>query len=72
MPLLNRAIAMQSEIARWRRELHRNPELLYDTQRTAGFVAEKLRRLGCDDAAIPYGVSYWVTLAETLLQPKDN
>ena len=25
-----------------------------------------------NDDAIPYGVSYWVTLAETLLKPKEG
>jgi hippurate hydrolase len=33
----------------WRRHLHANPELLYDVQRTAAFVAERLREFGCDD-----------------------
>ncbi len=32
----------------WRRELHRNPELLYDLHRTAGFVAARLREFRLD------------------------
>jgi len=37
------------EAAGWRRELHRHPELLYDVQWTAAFVAEKLKAFGCDE-----------------------
>ena len=43
MPLLNDAIEMQPEIAGWRRQLHMQPELLFDVQKTAGFVTEKLK-----------------------------
>jgi hippurate hydrolase len=32
----------------WRRDLHRNPELLYDLPRTSKFVAERLSEFGCD------------------------
>lgn len=37
------------EITEWRREIHRHPELGYEVQRTAGFVAEKLREFGIDE-----------------------
>lgn len=33
----------------WRRDLHANPELLYDVHRTAAFLADKLRAFGCDE-----------------------
>lgn len=33
----------------FRRDLHRNPELLYDVTRTAASVAERLRSYGCDE-----------------------
>ncbi|MBM9595345.1 M20 aminoacylase family protein [Roseitranquillus sediminis] len=49
MPIKNRLADMQSEIAAWRRDLHENPELLFDTHRTAGIVSEKLRAFGCDE-----------------------
>ena len=49
MPVLNRAAEMQPEIAEWRRDLHRNPELLYEVHRTAGKVAGLLREFGCDE-----------------------
>lgn len=48
MPVLNRAVESQAEIAAWRRKLHQNPELLYDVHETAKFVAEKLTSFGCD------------------------
>lgn len=37
------------EITEWRREIHRHPELGYEVQRTAGFVADKLRDFGLDE-----------------------
>lgn len=48
MPLLNRASEMQEEVAGWRRQLHQNPELLFDVHETAAFVADKLKSFGCD------------------------
>jgi amidohydrolase len=55
MPLLNRAVDMQPEIAAWRRELHQHPELMYDTHWTSAFVAEKLRSFGCDEVVTGIG-----------------
>lgn len=49
MPVKNRFAEMLPEITAWRRDLHENPELLYDTHRTSGIVAEKLRAFGCDE-----------------------
>ncbi|MGR3486079.1 MAG: M20 aminoacylase family protein [Paracoccaceae bacterium] len=49
MPVRNRLAEMAPEIAEWRRDLHRHPELQFDTHRTAGIVAEKLRAFGCDE-----------------------
>ncbi|MFI5356627.1 MAG: M20 aminoacylase family protein [Opitutales bacterium] len=48
MPTLARLHELQPEITDWRRDLHQHPELLYDTVRTAGIVADKLRGFGCD------------------------
>ncbi len=48
MPIRNRLAEMHEEITGWRRDLHRMPELLYETHKTAAFVAEKLREFGCD------------------------
>ncbi len=49
MPVINRFAELQHEITEWRRDLHRNPELLYDVHRTAEFVATRLRAFGCDE-----------------------
>ncbi|MCX7644994.1 MAG: amidohydrolase [Rhodobacteraceae bacterium] len=49
MPVKNRIAEMQPEIAAWRRDLHAHPELLFDTHRTAGIVAARLREFGCDE-----------------------
>ena len=49
MPVINRFAELQHEIAEWRRDLHRNPELLYDVHRTAEVVATRLRAFGCDE-----------------------
>ena len=51
MPIKNRIAEMQDEIATWRRDLHEHPELLYETNRTAGVVAARLREFGCDEVA---------------------
>ncbi len=49
MPVKNRLAEMQDEITAWRRHLHENPELLFDTHETSAFVAEKLKEFGCDE-----------------------
>ncbi len=49
MPVRNRFAELLPEITAWRRDLHENPELLYDTHRTAGIVAARLREFGCDE-----------------------
>ena len=49
MPIKNRLSEMQAEITAWRRDLHENPELLYEVHRTAATVAAKLREFGCDE-----------------------
>lgn len=47
-PLDNSIVAMADEMAAWRRDLHRHPELGYRETRTAAFVAEALRGFGLD------------------------
>jgi hippurate hydrolase len=49
MPIINRVAAMHDEVSAWRRDLHANPELLYDVHRTAGVVSERLKAFGCDE-----------------------
>jgi amidohydrolase len=55
MPLVNRFAEAQEEIAAWRRDIHANPELLYDVHRTAALVADKLRAFGCDEVVTGIG-----------------
>jgi amidohydrolase len=55
MPIVNRIAGMADEITGWRRELHRNPELLYDVHETARFVADQLRSFGCDGVHVGIG-----------------
>ncbi len=57
MPIVNRVADLHPEIQAWRRDIHQHPELLYDTHRTAAFVAEKLRAFGCDEVATGLGVT---------------
>ena len=47
--LPNSIAAMLPELAEWRRDFHRHPELLYDLPRTSRLVAERLRAFGFDD-----------------------
>ncbi len=48
---------MYDDIIAWRRDLHAHPELGYDLPRTASFVADKLRALGCDEVTECIGKS---------------
>ncbi len=48
MPKINRFAEMHQEITAWRRDLHENPELGFDVERTAGVVADKLKEFGVD------------------------
>ena len=49
MPIKNRFADLQDEITGWRRHLHENPELLFDTPKTSAFITEKLKEFGCDE-----------------------
>jgi hippurate hydrolase len=55
MPIVNRVADLQPDIQAWRRNLHENPELLYEVHRTAAFVADRLREFGCDEVATGLG-----------------
>ncbi len=48
MPVKNRFAELLPEITAWRRDLHENPEILFDTHRTSAIVAERLAEFGCD------------------------
>ena len=47
-PIPNSIAAMAPDLAEWRQDLHRNPELGYQETRTQKVVAEKLRAWGLD------------------------
>ncbi len=55
MPVKNRFAEMQDEIIKWRRDIHENPEILFETHRTSALVAEKLQAFGCDDVVTGIG-----------------
>jgi hippurate hydrolase len=55
MPKSELIAALSPEIAAIRRDFHRHPELLYDVQRTAGVVAEKLKAWGVDEVVTGIG-----------------
>ncbi len=48
MPLIDEIVAMESQLADWRRDLHAHPELGFDELRTSRFVAEKLEEFGLE------------------------
>src|SRR6201987_2666060 len=55
MPIPDPIAGLQPEITAWRRDFHAHPELLYDVQRTAAIVAEKLKSFGCDEVVTGIG-----------------
>jgi amidohydrolase len=55
MPVKNRFAELLPEITEWRRDLHENPEILFDTHRTSAIVAEKLGEFGCDEVVTGIG-----------------
>ena len=55
MPVINRIAEFHDEIAGWRQDLHRNPEILFEVHRTAGRVEELLRAFGCDEVVTGLG-----------------
>lgn len=55
MPIVNRAAEFHDEITAWRRQLHSNPELLFDVFETAAFVEEKLKAFGCEEVVSGLG-----------------
>jgi hippurate hydrolase len=55
MPIVNRVADLHDEITAWRHDLHAHPELLYDVNRTAASVAEKLKAFGCDEVVTGIG-----------------
>lgn len=55
MPNKNRFAELHDEITAWRRDIHENPEILFETHRTSALVAEKLKAFGCDEIVTGIG-----------------
>ncbi len=55
MPTKNRFAELHDEITAWRRDLHENPEILFETHRTSAMVAEKLQEFGLDEVVTGIG-----------------
>lgn len=55
MPVKNRFAELLPEITAWRRDMHENPEILFDTHRTSAAVEAKLRDFGCDEIVTGMG-----------------
>jgi hippurate hydrolase len=55
MPVKNRFAELHDDITAWRRDIHANPEILYETHRTSALVADKLRAFGCDEVVTGIG-----------------
>lgn len=55
MPIKNRLADMHAKITEWRRDIHANPELLFDTERTSALVKAKLKAFGCDEVVSGIG-----------------
>jgi amidohydrolase len=49
VPVINRIAEFQAEMAEWRHDLHRHPELALQEVRTSGVVQERLRSFGVDE-----------------------
>ena len=56
----------------WRRDIHQNPELLYDVHRTSAFVAEQLNAFGCDEVATGLGQTGVVGVIRGKLAASDR
>ena len=55
MAIRNRFSELLPEITAWRRDIHENPELLFETTRTSQFVADRLAEFGCDEIVTGIG-----------------
>ncbi|WP_390914300.1 amidohydrolase [Pseudosulfitobacter sp. SM2401] len=55
MAVKNRFAELHDDITAWRRDIHQNPEILFETHRTSALVADKLRAFGCDEVVTGIG-----------------
>ena len=55
MPIPSAVQDLVPDAQTWRRDIHQNPELLYDVERTAQYVADRLTEFGCDEVQTAIG-----------------
>ena len=55
MPIPSAVQDLVADAQTWRREIHQNPELLYDVELTAKYVADRLTAFGCDEVQTSIG-----------------
>ena len=72
MALINRFADWHDDITEWRRDLHANPELLFDVHRTAEFVADRLSEFGVDEIVTGIGQTGVVGIIHGKLESDDT
>ena len=55
MPIPSAVQDLVQDAQSWRRDIHQDPELLYDVERTARYVADRLTAFGCDEVKTSIG-----------------
>jgi amidohydrolase len=55
MPIPSAVQDLVQDAQTWRRHIHQNPELLYDVELTAKYVADRLSAFGCDEVKTSIG-----------------
>jgi amidohydrolase len=55
MPIASAVQDLVADAQVWRRDIHQNPELLYDVELTASYVADRLAAFGCDEVVTSIG-----------------
>ena len=55
MPIPSAVQDLVQDAQTWRRDIHQNPELLYDVELTAKYVADRLSAFGCDEVKTSIG-----------------
>ena len=55
MPIPSAVQDLVQDAQTWRRDIHQNPELLYDVELTAKYVSDRLRAFGCDEVKTSVG-----------------
>ena len=55
MPIASAVQDLVADAQTWRRDIHQNPELLYDVELTASYVADRLAAFGCDEVVTSIG-----------------